>query len=183
MTDAAERAAHVLRGLAAHHATLEQIAGAVVTALRAGHKLLVCGNGGSSAEAMHLATELVGRYRSNRRSLPAVVLGADPTQLSCIANDFAWEDTFARPLAGLGARGDVLVCFSTSGQSGNVVRALKVAGEMGIASAAFLGKGGGACAPLASWSVVVASDETARIQEAHLFLVHWLCERIEEAFA
>lgn len=171
-----------LAGLASHRAVLDAAAAAIVGTLRAGGKLLACGNGGSAAEAQHLVTELVGRYLSNRRSLPAVFLGGDAGMMSCIGNDFSFDDVFARPLSSLGAAGDLLVCFTTSGNPQNVLRALEVAGQRGISSLALLGKGGGRARGLATWEVVVDSAETARIQEAHQFILHWLCDRIEEAF-
>lgn len=177
-----QEAQRVLAGLPAHLPVLSQASDAVLRSLAEGGKLLTCGNGGSCAQAQHLATELVGRYRSNRRSLAAVHLG-DASLLTCIGNDFGWEDTFARALSGLGRRGDVLVAFSTSGRSINVVRALAAAREQGIGSLAFLGKDGGDCKGLASWEVIIDSPDTARIQEAHMFLLHWLCERIEERFS
>lgn len=171
-----------LGGLAAHAGVLEKAAGGIVAALRAGRKLLACGNGGSAAEAQHLVTELVGRYLSNRRSLPAVFLGGDGGMMSCIGNDFSFDDVFARPLSSLGVPGDVLVCFTTSGNPANVVRALELARERAIASFALLGKSGGRARGIATWEVVVDSTDTARIQEAHQFVLHWLCDRIEEAF-
>jgi D-sedoheptulose 7-phosphate isomerase len=168
--------------LLAHAAVLDEAAGGILTALRAGNKLLACGNGGSAAEAQHLVTELVGRYLSNRRSLPAVFLGGDGGMMSCIGNDFSFDDVFARPLSSLGAPGDVLVCFTTSGNPQNVVRALELAREMSIASLALLGKDGGRARGAATWEVIVDSRDTARIQEAHQLILHWLCDRIEEAF-
>ena len=171
-----------LAGLTRHAAMLEAAAGGIVGALRAGRKILACGNGGSAAEAQHLATELVGRYLSNRRSLPAVFLGGDAGMMSCIGNDFAFDDVFARPLSSLGAPGDVLVGLSTSGRPHNVVRALELARERGIASLALLGRDGGAARGLATWEVIVESSDTARVQEAHQFVLHWLCDQIEDAF-
>ncbi|MBA8879624.1 D-sedoheptulose-7-phosphate isomerase [Phyllobacterium myrsinacearum] len=162
--------------------TLDQGIRIILEALENGKKLLVCGNGGSASEAQHLVTELVGRFRSNRQPLTALFLGGDASQITCIGNDFSWDDIFARPLQGLGQPGDVLICFSTSGMSSNVVAVLKTAQEMGIPSIAFLGKGGGVAGPLATLSVVVNSDSTARIQEGHLFMLHWLCEHLEEKF-
>lgn len=186
MTSTLERqiraAQDTLAGLAAHGAVLEQAASALVGALGRGGKLLTCGNGGSAAEAQHLVTELVGRYQSNRRSLPAVFLGGDGGMMSCIGNDFSFDDVFARPLSSLGAPGDLLICFSTSGEPQNLRRALEVAGQRSIQSLALLGKGGGRARGLASWEVIVDSADTARIQEAHQFILHWLCDRIEEAF-
>jgi D-sedoheptulose 7-phosphate isomerase len=171
-----------LAGLAAHRDVLERAAAGIVAALAAGGKLLACGNGGSAAEAQHLVTELVGRYLSNRRSLPAVFLGGDAGMMSCIGNDFSFDDVFARPLSSLAAPGDLLVCFTTSGNPQNVVRALEVARQLSIRSLALLGKDGGRARGLADWEVVVASADTARIQEAHQFILHWICDRIEEAF-
>jgi D-sedoheptulose 7-phosphate isomerase len=171
-----------LGGLVAHRDVLDRAAAAIVAALRGGGKLLACGNGGSAAQAQHLVTELVGRYLSNRRSLPAVFLGGDAGMMSCIGNDFSFDDVFARPLSSLGAPGDVLVCFTTSGDPENVLRALEVARQRSIDSLALLGKGGGRAGGLATWDVVVESVDTARIQEAHQFILHWICDRIEEAF-
>jgi D-sedoheptulose 7-phosphate isomerase len=168
--------------LASQLGTLEELSGALIASLKGGNKLLACGNGGSAAQAHHLVTELVGRYKFNRRSLPALYLGGEASMITCIANDFAWEEIFSRPLRSLGAKGDIVACFSTSGNSPNVLRTLEAARELGLKSFALLGKGGGPAKGLATWEVIVDSKETARVQEAHLFLVHWLCERIEEAF-
>jgi len=168
--------------LASHEAVLKTFASELNAALKRGNKVLACGNGGSAAQAQHLVTELVGRYKHNRQSLPAVYLGGEASMITCIANDFAWEDIFSRPLQALGAPGDIVVCFSTSGNSPNVVRTLQVAREKKLSSFALLGKGGGPCKGLATWEVIVDSKETARVQESHLFILHWLCERIEEAF-
>ena len=161
---------------------LDEAAGAIVESLGAGGTLLACGNGGSAAQAQHLVTELLGRFRSDRRSLSSAFLGGDASLMSCVANDFGWDETFARPLSGLARPGDVLVAFSTSGNSGNVLRALEVAREAGLPTLALLGKGGGRCLGAATWELVVPSDATARIQEIHLFVLHHLCERIEAAF-
>src|SRR5438876_2487544 len=129
--------------LVAQQAVFERIAAVAVQTLRAGGKILSCGNGGSAADAMHLAEELIGRYRSNRRSLPGVCLTADATALTCIANDFGFDEVFARQVEGLGAKGDLLVCFSTSGNSPNILRALDVARPRSVRTVALLGKDGG----------------------------------------
>ena len=171
-----------LGGLVAHRGVLERAAAGIVASLGAGGKLLACGNGGSAAEAQHLVTELVGRYLSNRRSLPAVFLGGDAGMMSCIGNDFSFADVFARPLSSLASPGDLLVCFSSSGDPENLVRALEVARQKSLQSLALLGKSGGRARGLASWEVVVDSADTARIQEAHQFILHWICDRLEEAF-
>lgn len=177
-----EAAQAVLAGLPVHLPVLEEASAAIIRCLSEGGKLLTCGNGGSCAEAQHLATELAGRYRGHRRSLGAVHLG-DSTLVSCVANDYGWSESFSRPLSGLATAGDLLVVFSTSGRSANVVRVLEMAAELQVASLAFLGRDGGACRGLATWEVIVNSGDTARIQEAHLFLLHWLCEQIEGHFA
>lgn len=181
--DRIEAAREVFASLGRHRDQMERVAHAMVEAIRGGHKILTCGNGGSAAEAMHLSTELVGRYDTDRRSLPALFLGGDATLVTCVANDFGWDEVFTRALRGHGRPGDLLVVFSTSGKSRNVVRALEVAREMGIESAALLGKGGGPCRGLATWEIVVDSAETARIQEAHQFILHVLCDEIDRALA
>jgi len=157
----------------------EQIAAAASATLKSGGKLLTCGNGGSAADAMHLAEELVGRYNRNRRSLPAVCLNADPTLLTCIANDFSYDEVFARQVEGLGNKADLLVCFTTSGNSNNIVRALAAAKARGVKSVALLGKSGGKAKGKADLELIVDGSDTARIQEAHTLLLHALLEKIE----
>jgi D-sedoheptulose 7-phosphate isomerase len=163
----------------------DHVAGAaqlMVSSLKGGGKILACGNGGSAAEAQHFVTELVGRYKSNRRSLPSIWLGGDTGQMTCIANDFSADEVFSRPLAALGTSGDVLLVLSTSGVSTNVVKCIEKARELGIASIALLGKGGGPAGALATWPIIVPSQSTARIQEMHLMMVHLFCDAIEAAF-
>ncbi len=138
-----------------------------------------CGNGGSAAESSHLATELLGRFKNNRIPYPSISLNADTTLITCIANDFGYDEIYARQLEGLGKPGDLLVALSTSGQSANVLRVLKEAKKLGVTSIALLGKGGGPALKLADHSLVVQSEETARIQEVHLLLGHTLCEYAE----
>lgn len=121
-------------------------------------------------------------WRSDRQPLPALYLGGDVGQMSCIANDFAWDEVFSRPLQALATEGDLLFCLSTSGNSSNVVSVLEAARHLGIESIALLGRSGGIVASLAERALVVGSDDTARIQEAHLFLIHWFCDYVEEAF-
>ncbi len=150
-----------------------------IDAFKQGHKLIACGNGGSACQAQHLVGELVGRYKSNRAALPALALTADSAVLTCIGNDYSYEDIFARQIQALGQPGDVLVAFSTSGRSANVLRALEASRELQLTSIAFLGKDGGAAAPLADCALIVPHADTARIQEAHLFLMHSLMDLIE----
>jgi D-sedoheptulose 7-phosphate isomerase len=163
-------------------AGVERASTLMVEVLAAGGKVLACGNGGSAAEAQHFVTELVGRYRSNRRALPAIWLGGDTGQMSCIANDFSPAEVFSRPLQAVANHGDVLLVLSSSGRSPNIIRCLEEANRNGIQSIALLGKGGGTAAEMASISVVVPSFSTARVQEIHLLIIHALCEAIETHF-
>lgn len=143
--------------------------------IKSGHKLLTAGNGGSAADAIHLAEELVGRFEKTRISYPAVALCADATLLTCIGNDFGFEQLFSRQVEGLGQPGDLLVIFSTSGKSANLIAALRAARAGNIKSIAVLGKDGGATKGLADYELIVPSNVTARIQEVHTFILHcWL---------
>lgn len=153
-----------------------------VRALSGGHKLLTCGNGGSAADAQHFAAELTGRYRRERRPLPAVALTTDSSALTCIGNDYAFEEVFARQVTALAQPGDVLVGITTSGNSANVVRALAAARERGAFTLALTGEAGGDVAPYADILLRAPSAHTAHIQEMHILLIHVLCESIDDAF-
>ncbi|HEX3420270.1 MAG TPA: SIS domain-containing protein [Candidatus Udaeobacter sp.] len=149
--------------------------------LRSGNKLLVCGNGGSAADASHFATELVVRFAKNRpRALPAICLASDTGILTAVGNDYSFDEIFARQVAAFGVAGDVLICLTTSGRSKNVIRALEEGKVRGLKIVSFLGRGGGSTVGLADLDLLVKSDSTARVQEAHQFLLHVLCEVIEE---
>jgi len=147
--------------------------------LKHGQTIFWCGNGGSAAESSHLAVELIGRFKNNRRPLPSVSLNSDTSAITCIANDFGYDEIFARQLEGLAKEGDVLVALSTSGNSENILRVLRKAKDIGVTSIALLGKGGGAAAKISDYSIVVKSSETARIQEIHLLIGHTFCEFAE----
>ena len=162
---------------------LVRVVGKCAACLNSGGKLLICGNGGSAAEAMHLVGELVGRYKNNRPPMAAISLGTDPALTTCIGNDYSYEEIFSRQVRGLGRRGDLLIVFTSSGRSPNVLHALKAAREMGIESVAFLGKDGGPALPLADQALVVRHTDTARIQEGHQFLMHSLMDLLEVAVA
>lgn len=151
--------------------------------LQGGGKLMFCGNGGSAADSQHLASEFTGRFVHDRRPLAAIALTTDSSQLSCIGNDYGFDQVFERPLRGLGRAGDVLVAISTSGHSPNVLRAVQAARELGIAVLGLLGRDGGAIAPLADVAIVVPSAVTARIQEAHILIGHSLCAAVEALVA
>jgi D-sedoheptulose 7-phosphate isomerase len=162
-----------------HATTFDMCAKVIGEALMNGNTVFFCGNGGSAAESSHLAVELIGRFKNNRISLPALSLNADTSAITCIANDFGYDEIFARQLEGLGKHGDVLVVLSSSGMSENILRALKKAKDLELTSIALLGKGGGKAVDLADLSIIVDSGETARIQEVHLLLGHTLCEYAE----
>lgn len=162
---------------------LRQAATLCISSLTDGHKLLVCGNGGSASEAQHLVGELIGRYKESRIALPAISMTADSTVLTCIANDFCYDDVFARQIHALGKPGDVLVVFSTSGRTRNVIEALKAARRLHLSSIAFLGHDGGLAASLADCALVIPHNSTARIQEGHQFLMHSMMDSIEAVFA
>ncbi len=149
-------------------------------ALRGGGTLFFAGNGGSAADAQHIAAEYVDRFQTNRPALRAVALTTDTSLLTAAANDMGFDEIFSRQVEALARPGDVLVLHSTSGESPNVVRAAQAAKARGVTVVAFLGKGGGALRELADLALVVPSDETARIQELHLALEHLICEIVEE---
>ncbi len=169
----------VVRQVEAQQPVLEAIALAMTATLRAGGKILWCGNGGSAADAQHLAAEIVGRFRRERRGLASIALTTDTSVLTSVANDYGFEVVFARQVEALGAPGDLLVAISTSGNSRNVIAALEVARSQGLVTVAFTGAGGGKLGPLADHLFAVASRDTARIQEAHVLAGHMLCDWIE----
>jgi D-sedoheptulose 7-phosphate isomerase len=148
-------------------------------ALRDGRKLLIFGNGGSAADAEHIAGEFVGRFVAERRALPAIALSVSTSVLTAIANDSSFEDVFARQIEALGQPGDVAFGLSTSGTSANVVAGLRAARERGLRTLALTGRGGGKVRELADVCVHVPADETARIQEGHLLVAHIVCEVAE----
>jgi D-sedoheptulose 7-phosphate isomerase len=170
-----------LEGLQVHASTLQSIADEVLKAIRVGKKMLTCGNGGSAAEAAHLAEELTGRFYRERASLPGMCLSIDGTLLTCIGNDYGFDDLFARQVQSLGQPGDVLVGFTTSGNSENVIRAIHAGKERGLITVLFSGKTGGRSKGLSHYEVVVQSvnPSSMRIQECHQLLMHVLCEMIE----
>jgi len=159
---------------------IASIAALLARRLAAGGCIFWVGNGGSAADSQHLAAELVGRFKKNRRALRSVALTTDSSVLTCVANDYSYEDVFSRQLEALGRPGDVLVGISTSGNSENIIRAVKMAKALGMATVSLLGKGGGESWELADQTLVVGSDSTARIQESHILIGHILCELIEQ---
>lgn len=151
-------------------------------AIRNGGKIMLCGNGGSAADSQHIAAELVIRLRGsvNRAAIPAMALTVDPSILTAGANDYGYENVFAREVEAYGRKGDALIGISTSGNSKNVILAMKQAAERNILTVGLLGKDGGLIAPLCDEPVIVPADNTARIQESHIMIGHIWCEIIEE---
>jgi D-sedoheptulose 7-phosphate isomerase len=154
-------------------------AAAVTAALRAGRKVLLCGNGGSASDAQHIAAELAGRLRLERRGLPAVALTVNPSVLTALSNDYGYDMVFARQVEALGGEGDVLVGISTSGTSANVVSALMAARAGGLTTVGLVGSNPGEMAGLCDHLVAVPSDDTQRIQEIHIAAGHAICEIVE----
>jgi D-sedoheptulose 7-phosphate isomerase len=169
----------VVSRLEGQESVLEAIARAMASTLHSGGKILWCGNGGSAADSQHMAAEIVGRFRRERRGLPAIALTTDTSILTAIGNDYGFEMVFARQVEALGAPGDVLVGISTSGNSRNLIAALEAARALGMATVAFTGAGGGKLAAIADHLFAVDSRDTARIQEAHILAGHMICDWIE----
>ncbi len=169
----------VIQALSDQQPMLERIAGEMTRAIFNGKKLLWCGNGGSAADSQHLAAELMGRFRRERRGLPSIALTTDTSVLTAVGNDYGYEMVFQRQVEALCVKGDVLVGISTSGNSRNVCAALETARQLGAFTVAFTGEGGGMMAKLADATVQMASKDTARIQEGHILCGHMLCDWIE----
>jgi len=177
---AIEDSVATLRGLTGLEEPLNRAAKMVLACLTSGHKLLVCGNGGSASDATHLATEFLCRYREDRRPYPAISLTANGELMTAVCNDYGADEIFARQVWGLAEKGDVLIAFTTSGKSKNILRALEEARRLGVESICFLGRDGGFTKGMATLDLLVAGDNTARIQEGHKLLFHVLCEMVEE---
>ena len=153
-----------------------------VATLKAGGKILLCGNGGSAADAQHIAAELTGRYKTERGALAGIALTTDTSALTAIGNDYGYEFVFSRQLEALGREGDLLIAISTSGNSGNVVKALERARKIGIKTIGLSGRTGGAMNELCELNLVVPSNDTPRIQEMHIMIGHIICQAIDDAF-
>lgn len=161
---------------------LEELSSAVVECLKGGNKILTCGNGGSASDALHMAEELVGRYRANRIPLPAICLNADVTAITCIANDYAYEEVFSRQIEALAEPSDLVIGFTTSGQSASVVNAVAKAKEIGVKTVVITGKDGGKLKGKGDYEIIIPTQNTARIQEMHTWVLHVLLEAVEEAY-
>lgn len=178
-----QASAEGILGLQSQVGVIAKSAQFLVETLQCGGSVLTAGNGGSAAEAMHMAEELTGRFRGNRRSLPGLALNADGTLLTCIGNDFGFDAVFARQVEGLGRAGDLLVLFSTSGQAENLVQALRVARGKRMQVLGLLGRDGGRLAGLCDLEILVPGTATERIQEAQQVVMHIWLDAVEQAFA
>ena len=171
----------VIRNLKERQAgEIEQLVKKAAEVVRNGGTIFFCGNGGSAADSQHLAAELIGRYERERDALPAVALTVDASALTAIGNDYGFEDVFHRQLLGLGKAGDLLVAISTSGNSPNVLKAVETSRQKSMFTAGLTGNGGGKLAGACDLAIVVPSNRTSRIQEAHIIIGHMMCQYIEE---
>ncbi len=159
---------------------LDEITERIVQAFRRGNKIMLCGNGGSAADAQHIAAEFVGRFKRERKSLPSIALTTDTSILTAIANDYAYDLVFARQVEGLGQKGDILIAISTSGTSKNVIQAARKAKEMGIAVIGFTGKSGRELQNLSELIFLAGSEKTPHIQEMHITALHAISEAAED---
>ncbi len=180
LKDNIAQAVAVLQALESFEEKLTHAAAIVARTLHIDNKVMICGNGGSASDGADFAGEFLGRFVNDRRSYPVLDLSAPTAALTSIANDYGYEHVFARQVRALARQDDVLIVLSTSGNSPSILNALKMSRDRNIASIAFLGKSGGACKGIASTEFIVPSDCTARIQEAHKFLLHTLCEMVED---
>jgi D-sedoheptulose 7-phosphate isomerase len=180
LQQAIEECIATIRAVAPLEESLSKAAKMVVDCLTSGHKLLVCGNGGSASDATHLATEFLCRFRDDRRPFPAVTLTANGEFLTAVCNDYHADEVFARQVWGLGQKGDLLLALTTSGKSRNILRALEEAKKHGLESICFLGRDGGFTKGIATLDLVAPGNSTARIQEAQKLLFHVLCEMVEQ---
>jgi phosphoheptose isomerase len=183
LSQSVSEAVQVTQSLVALSGKVATGARLIADAFLAGNKILVCGNGGSAAEAAHLTTEFVCRFNRDRPAYPAICLSTHGGDLTAIGNDYAFNNVFARQVEAFARPGDVLIALSSSGNSENVLRALRASRRANCQSIALLGHGGGLCAGLADIEMVVSSTVIARIQEAHLLIIHTMCELIEAELA
>lgn len=178
---ALEEHRRLFEGLASLLPVVDRIGARLGQAVKAGAKLMFCGNGGSAADCQHLAAELTGRLVDDRRPLAGLALSTDSSALSCIANDYGFEHVFERQVRALGRSGDVLILISTSGKSPNLLRAAEAARPLGVVTIGLLGRDGGPLKALCDDTLVIPSGTTARIQEAHIFIGHHWCGMVERA--
>lgn len=154
-----------------------------IQTIKNGGKILICGNGGSAGDSQHFAAEITGRFRTERKGLPAIALSTDTSALTAIGNDYGFDFVFSRQVEALGKNGDLLIAISTSGNSKNAINAVKKAKEIGMKTISFGGKDGGELKNICDLSLVVNSNDTARIQEFHIFIIHTICHLIDLEFS
>lgn len=159
---------------------IDEAMGSIVSSFKSGGKLLIAGNGGSAADAQHIAGEFIGRFKFDRPPLPAIALTTDSSVLTCIGNDYGFDDVFVRQVHALASSDDILLVISTSGNSKNLLDCVEVARKKGVTVVFFGGKDGGTLKSLSDISIVVPSQVTARIQEAHIFIAHYICGQVEK---
>jgi D-sedoheptulose 7-phosphate isomerase len=162
--------------------TVQKIVGTITTSLQSGGRIYLCGNGGSAADAQHLAAEFSGRFYTDRKALPAEALHCNTSYLTAVANDYSYDVVYARLIDGIANKGDVLVGLSTSGNSGNIIKAFEVARQKGIATVGFTGLSGGSMKSLSDYLINVPSTDTPRIQESHILIGHIICQLVEEKY-
>ncbi len=165
------------------NADLVKVAEAIIQTLQKGGKLLICGNGGSAADSQHIAAEFIARFKKERKSLPAIALTTDSSILTALANDYNYDCVFKRQVEGLGRKGDLLIAISTSGNSKNVIEAVKAAQQIGLKTVSFTGEKGGALKPMTDLNFSAASNETSHIQEMHITALHAVSEIAEEVLS
>lgn len=161
---------------------IEKVVVAVVTAFKNGNRIYFCGNGGSAADAQHLAAEFSGRFYTDRKALPAEALHCNTSYLTAVANDYSYDAVYARLIDGIGQKGDVLIGLSTSGNSGNIIKAFETAKEKGLITVGFTGDSGGKMKLLCDYLLNVPSSDTPRIQESHIMIGHIICQLVEERY-
>lgn len=162
--------------------TIDDITSLITTAFKNGSKVLFCGNGGSAADAQHLAAEFSGRFYKDRKPLPSEALHCNTSYLTAVANDYGFDEVYSRVVEGTGKPGDVLIALSTSGNSVNITQALQTAGKIGMITVGFTGEGGGKMNGLCDYMIKVPSSDTPRIQESHIMIGHIVCQMVEEGF-
>lgn len=160
--------------------TIAQVGRECVGLYRNGKKTLLAGNGGSAADAQHIAAELVGRYGFDRPSIPSIALTTDTSNLTAIGNDYGYDQVFSRQMEGMGSEGDLFIGISTSGNSVNIVKAINAAKAKGVKTVALVGRDGGEMARISDYAIIVPSNETPRIQESHILIGHMICDIIEK---
>jgi D-sedoheptulose 7-phosphate isomerase len=162
--------------------TIEKVVVTVVAAFKNGNRIYFCGNGGSAADAQHLAAEFSGRFYTDRKALPAEALHCNTSYLTAVANDYSYDAVYARLIDGIGQKGDVLIGLSTSGNSGNIIQAFETAKEKGLITVGFTGDSGGKMKSLSDYLINVPSSDTPRIQESHIMVGHIICQLVEERY-